>query len=73
MQIIYIFNASYFQERKSLQESIKILSENLTKLKEEINRTQRHLLKNVSFFFFFAAGARAIKKVFCLLDEKNTI
>lgn len=32
-----------------LLESIKKISENLTKLREEINRTQRHLLKNVSF------------------------
>ena len=46
--IICVFYA-YFQERKSLQESIKKISENLTKLREEINRTQRHLLKNVSF------------------------
>ena len=38
-----------FQEGKSLHESIQKVSENLTKLREEINRTQRHMLRNVSF------------------------
>ena len=48
-QITYLFHVSYFQDGKSLQASIKEISENLTKLREEINRTQLHLLINVSF------------------------
>ena len=48
---------SNFQEGNLVHESMRKISENLTKLREEIKRTQQDVIKNVSFLvdimFFF--------------------
>jgi len=78
IQIICVL--SYFQEGKSLQESIKKISENLTKLREEINRTQQHLLKSVSFvgpikqFFYLVLDVKydSMSGVWNVLQRENS-
>ena len=45
---IFISLLSIFQERIHLLESVKMLSNNLTKLREEYKKTRQQVLHNVS-------------------------